>query len=150
MAFATLAVNCSSIIVPASTYWIFGWVFEVPPNTMWRWLPGETLAYLDIRTLLVFFIINSILSLFSVILYLLLYDSIPGCGVVKGAMFGLLLYPVGVIMPVFSLWFLTKISISALLFFSADGLLEFIVYGLIIALMTTPTNGGCYPDAELA
>ena len=55
----------------------------------------------------------------------------------KGIVFGLLLYPIGVLIAVFSVHVLLKVSNTAVIFFTLEGLLEFVVYGAVLGLTYT-------------
>jgi predicted neutral ceramidase superfamily lipid hydrolase len=87
-------------------------------------------------TWLTFFILaNTILAIFIVFLYAVLYKAIPGTGIKKGLTFGLLMYPMSVLIPMFSIWAMFRVAEEAVLLFTLEQLIEILVYGAIIGLI---------------
>lgn len=82
---------------------------------------------------LFFFILaNTILAIFIAFLYAVLYKSIPGIGIKKGLMFGLLMFPMGVLIPMFSIWAMFRVADITVLLFTLEQLIEILIYGAVI------------------
>ncbi|MBI2097223.1 MAG: hypothetical protein HYT40_03715 [Candidatus Sungbacteria bacterium] len=135
---AGLALDIVSFIgIPS--YKLFGWVFALEPSSIWKWTPssGTTIPFasLSFSEWLFLLLVNTALAVFIAFLYALFYKSIPGNGIKKGLAFGLLIYPIGVIIPLFSVYYLMNVAVGALIYLASQGLFEFLLYGVVISLI---------------
>ncbi len=72
-------------------------------------------------------------------IYLLLYQSLPGTtGIVKGIVYGLIVWFFRVVMGVISSWMIHKIPAKTLLYTLLAGLGEMLVLGLLYGLALKP------------
>lgn len=136
---AGLAVDLLSFVIALPSYKLFGWVFELEPSNVWKWTPASPAAIpfasLSFGQWLFLIVVNTALAIFIAFLYALLYQSIPGTGIVKGLMFGLLWFPMSVLIPMFSVYFLMNVATGAIIYLTVEGLFEFLIYGTVISLI---------------
>lgn len=114
---------------------LFGWVFQLEPTNIWKWTPQIPLASMPVSYLLFFILANTILAIFIAFLYAVLYKAIPGTGIKKGIIFGLLMSPMSVLIPMFSIWAMFKVPDITVLLFTIEQIVEILVYGAVIALI---------------
>lgn len=114
---------------------LFGWVFKLEPTNIWKWTPEIPFTSMPAGYLTFFILANTILAIFIAFLYAVLYKSIPGTGINKGLMFGLLMFPIAVLIPMFSIWAMFQIEGVTVLLFTAEQLIEILIYGTVIALI---------------
>jgi len=132
---AGLVVDILSLVVALPSYYLFGWVFELEPASIWKWTPQTPLGSMSAGWLIFIIATNTALAIFFAFLYAVLFKAIPGTGIGKGLMFALLLYPVGVLVPMFSIYVLLNIAAGAVVYFTLQGLAEFLIYGAAVALV---------------
>jgi uncharacterized membrane protein YagU involved in acid resistance len=128
---AGIAINFISFLVGGGSYLIFGWVFKLEPTSVWKWTPAMGLnipvSWLSL------FLMNIVLAIVFAWVFAVLYKGIPGEGVRKGLMFGLFAWLIGVVPSMVTLYLMTHIAPVALLYFTAQGLFEWLVYGTVIS-----------------
>lgn len=90
---------------------------------------------MPVSYLLFFVVANTILAIFIAFLYALLYESIPGTGIKKGLMFGLLMSPMSVLIPMFSIWAMFQVPGITVILFTIEQMVEILAYGSVIALI---------------
>jgi len=135
---AGLALDLVSFIgIPS--YKLFGWIFALEPSNIWKWTPSSgtvlPFASLSFSEWLFLFFVNTTLAVFIAFLYALFYKSIPGNGIKKGLAFGLLIYPISVMIPLFSVYYLMNVAVGALIYLALQGFFEFLLYGVVISLI---------------
>ena len=84
---AGLAVDVTSVVLPATSYAVFSWVFRVPPTDIWRWTPDIPITAMPVRWLIFIIIANTVLCLYFAFLYAFFFDILPSAGVKKGIIF---------------------------------------------------------------
>lgn len=114
---------------------LFGWVFRLEPTNIWKWTPQVPFTSMPVSYLLFFILANTTLAIFIAFLYAVLYKAIPGTGIKKGIMFGLLMSPMSVLIPMFSMWAMFRVPGVTILLFTIEQLVEVLVYGAVIALI---------------
>lgn len=135
---AGVAINFVSFLVGGGSYLLFGGVFELAPTSVWKWTPAMGLNIpVSWPTLL---LLNIVLALVFAWVFALLYKGIPGRGVTKGLVFGALAWLIGVLPPMTTLYLMTNIAPGALVYFTVQGLVEWLVYGAIIAAIYKPKD----------
>lgn len=132
---AGLTVNVISFAIPVPSYFLFSWIFQLEPTNIWKWTPQISLTVMPINWLVFLFGINVILAILFVLPYTIFYKGIPGKGIRRGLVYALLLYPVGVLIPMFSIYVLLNISSIAVVYFALEGLVEFLAYGAVISVI---------------
>ena len=133
-ALAGLAANLASFIVGGGGYLLFGRMFRLEPSSIWRWTPDK-LGEMSGGWWVYLIIGNTVLAVVVGLVYALLYDGIPGRGVSKGFAFGCILWLVGVLPPAFTMHVLTVVNGWTVLYLSLQGLVEYLAYGALIALI---------------
>lgn len=128
---AGVAINFASFIVGGGSYLLFGNVFKLEPIDIWKWTPAMGLDIPVSWWLL--FLMNIVLAVVFAWVFAVLYDGIPGTGIRKGFVFGLLAWLIGVIPPMTTLYLMTNIANGALVYFTVQGLVEWLVYGAVIS-----------------
>jgi len=121
---------------------LFGWVFRLEPTSIWKWTPQISFISMPTSYLAFFILANTILAIFIALLYTILYKSIPGTGIKKGLIFGLLMFPMSVLIPMFSIWAMFRVAGVAVLLFTFEQLIEILIYGTVI--------GAIYKEKEFA
>lgn len=134
---AGLAVNIISFAIFPLFFStpLFGWVFNLEPTTIWKWTPQISLTSMPAGWLLFLFSVNTVLAMFIAFLYAVLFRVIPGTGVKKGLVFGLLMYPMSVLIPMFSWYVMMNVAGLAVLYFTLEQFIEILVYGAVIGIM---------------
>jgi hypothetical protein len=89
---------------------LFGWVFKLEPINIWKWTPQISLTSMPTDWLMFLFSVNTVLAIFIAFLYAVLFKAIPGTGIKKGLIFGLLMYPMSVLVPMFSWYVMMRVA----------------------------------------
>ncbi|MBI4722346.1 MAG: hypothetical protein HY769_05000 [Candidatus Stahlbacteria bacterium] len=131
---AGIVANLMSFIVGGGGYLLFGWVFQLEPQNIWKWTPGTTIS-MSLNWWIFLILGNTVLAIALALVYAILFNGIPGQGVKKGMTFGFLVWIVGVLPAMFSMYVLVKIATGALFYFATQGLLEYLIYGAVISLI---------------
>lgn len=120
---AGLAVTIFGMIMGAVTCGgIFNWVYKLEPTNVWKPMDGPPGIIFMIGTL----VLNIILSF----IYALIHKGIPGKSkLVKGLIFGLCVWAVGMLPGMFSTYAFMTVSTTV------------VVYWTILGLITTPLEG---------
>lgn len=128
---AGVAINFVSFIVGGGSYFLFGGVFNLEPTNIWKWTPA--MGFNIPVSWPILFLMNIVLAIAFAWVFALLYKGIPGKGVRKGVNFGLLAWLIGVIPPMTTLFLMTNMAFLAIIYFTIQGLVEWVVYGSVIA-----------------
>ena len=124
---ASVAVTVFNVVVGGLTCgWLFNWVYKIEPTNVWKPMeapPG------------VVFLAGSLaLSLILVLVYVLLRKGIPGPNrLVKGLVFGLCVWAVGVLPGMLSTFTFMTVAATVLIYWTALLLVVLPLKGLIIA-----------------
>ena len=138
---AGLVVDALSILIPLPSYTFFGWVFKLPPAEVWKWTPETSVGSMSIGWLAFVFLANTAFAIFLALVYAVFHKAIAGNGFVRGLKFGLLIYPIAVLLPLFSVYVLLNVAGGALLYLALEGLLEFAVYGAALGMVYRDGGG---------
>lgn len=130
---AGIAINFVSFLVGGGSYLLFKGVFDLEPTSVWKWTPAMGLNIPVSWWVLL--LMNIILAIVFAWVFAVLYKGIPGKGIRKGLIFGILAWLIGVVPPMTTLYLMTRIATGALLYFTFQGLFEWLVYGLVISLI---------------
>lgn len=128
---AGVAINFASFVVGGGSYFLFGWIFTLEPANIWKWTPAMGLNISVSWPVLLF--LNIVFAVVFAWVFAALYGGIPGSGIRKGLMFGLFAWLIGVLPAITTLYLMTYIAPLALVYFTFQGLFEWLAYGAIIA-----------------
>lgn len=128
---AGIAINFASFPVGGGSYFLFRNIFTLEPTFVWKWTPAMGTSIPVSWPILL--ILNIVLAFVFAGVYAALEKGLPGRGVQKGIFFGLIAWLIGVIPPMLTLYLMTVIAPGALWYFTFQGLVEWLVYGVIIS-----------------
>lgn len=124
---AGVAITVFDVIVGMVTCgWLFNWVYGLEPTNVWKPMegpPGVTfyIGVLALNIVLVFF-------------YALLNKGIPGKSkLVKGLLFGLCVWAVGILPGMFATYSFMTVATTVVIYWTVSGLIQIPLKGLIIA-----------------
>jgi hypothetical protein len=101
-----------SIFFVLTCGWLFKWVYKLPPN-IWRdWSTIQSHA----ANLIGAHAIGIVRGLLFALVFAILYKGIPGKGVVKGIVFGVLLWLVGALTGMAGLPFYMTIATAVVIY----------------------------------
>lgn len=124
MIIATLAITLFDAVVGAVTCGgIFNWVYKLEPVNVWKPMdaPGAT-----------YFIGAVILNFIFVLVYAALRKGIPGKNkLVKGLLFGLCVWAVGMLPGMFSTYIFMTVAPTVVIYWTLLGLIQVPLRGLI-------------------
>lgn len=129
---AGIAIFFASFIAGGGSYFLFGRVFELEPSYIWKWTPTQGFN-MPAEWWLILFSLNIILALAFAFVYALIEKSLPGQQTKKGIVFGLIIWVVGPIPALATMYLMMNIAGGALLYFVFQSLFEWLVYGMIIS-----------------
>ncbi|MEA3489250.1 MAG: hypothetical protein U9R44_02770 [Candidatus Omnitrophota bacterium] len=105
---------------------IFNWVYQLEPTNVWKPMEGPPGA--------MFFIGGLALNIVLALVYALLNKGIPGRNKpVKGLIFGLCVWAVGILPGMFATYSFMTVSTTVIIYWTILGLIEAPLKGLIIA-----------------
>ena len=114
-----------SVIGGLTCGWLFKWVYKVEPIAIWRQMDAPPMGYL-IATLA--------LNILMVLVYALLAKGIPGKNkLVKGLVFGLCVWAVGILPGMLSTYMFMTVAATVVIYWTISGLVVTPLMGMIIA-----------------
>jgi hypothetical protein len=123
---ATIVLSIFNAIVGAVTCGgIFNWVYKIEPTNIWKSMemPGVE-----------FYIGSVILNVLFVVVYALLQKGIPGKNkLVKGLIFGLCVYAVGMLPGMFATYMFMTVAPTVIVYWTILALVQEPIRGLITA-----------------
>ncbi len=124
---ATVAVTIFGAVVGGLTCgWLFNWVYELEPTNVWKPMDGPPGV--------IFLVGCLVMNLILVLVYALLNKGIPGSNrLVKGLIFGLCVWAVGMLPGMFATFVFMTVAIPAVIYMAVMGLILTPLKGLIIA-----------------
>jgi len=123
---AVVALVFSAILGALTCGGIFSWVYKLEPTNVWK----PTYASLG----LAFFIGSFLLNIILAVVYALLRKGIPGKNkLVKGLVFGLSVWAVGMLPGMFCTYYFMTVATGVVIYWTILGLVEMPIKGLIIA-----------------
>ncbi|MFH1768215.1 MAG: hypothetical protein ABH858_03535 [Candidatus Omnitrophota bacterium] len=125
---AAAAITIFESIVGALTCGgVFNWVYKLPPTSVWKPMEAPGLAY---------YIGVLLLGILLVIVYVYLKAGLPGeTKLIKGLVFGLCVWAVGVLPGMFSTAMFMTVAPVVILYWTISGLIFTSLEGLIIAVI---------------
>ena len=116
----------STIFGMVTCGWLFSWVYKLEPVGIWKSMEGPPGA--------MFFIGALVLNIIFVLVYVLLRKGIPGKNkLIKGLMYGLCVWAVGILPGMFSMYSFMTVATGVLVYWAIQGLIETPLAGLITA-----------------
>lgn len=129
---AGLAIFLISFLVGGGSYFLFKGVFELEPSYIWKWTPVQGFN-MPTQWWIILFLLNIILAIAFAFIYALIEKGLPGKGIQKGLSFGLIVWIVGPIPALVTMYLMLNIAPGALGYFALQSLFEWLVYGVILA-----------------
>lgn len=108
--------------------WLFKWVYKLPPN-IWR---DFTAMQANAVNLIVPHVIGLIRALLFVLIFAILYKGIPGKGVTKGMVYGLLVWLVGALSGMATMPFYMTIATTVVIYWIIGALFISVINGAIV------------------
>lgn len=137
--FAGFAIFFISFLVGGGSYFLFGWVFNLEPSAIWKWTPVQGFD-MPAGWWFILFLLNIILAVAFTFIYALIEKGLPGKGIQKGLSFGIIVWIVGPIPALVTMYLMMNIATGALVYFTIQSLFEWLVYGTVISLIYKMKN----------
>ncbi len=118
----------SSIFFFLTCGWLFKWVYKLPPN-IWR---DFTAMQASAGNLIGAHVIGIIRALLFVLVFAILYKGIPGKGVTKGMIYGVLVWIVGALTGMASMPFYMTIATGVVIYWIIQQLVLGVINGAIV------------------
>ncbi|MDD5194209.1 MAG: hypothetical protein PHQ96_00860 [Candidatus Omnitrophica bacterium] len=127
MLIAAVAISLFGAIFGGLTCgWLFNWVYKLEPTNVWKPMDGPPG--------LSFYIVGLLLNIVLVVVYALFRKGIPGKNkFVKGLVFGLCAWAIGMLPGMFSTYSFMTVATGVVIYWTILGLIEMPIKGLIIA-----------------
>jgi len=113
--------------------WLFNWVYAIPPN-IWK----DPAVITSAANLIPSSIIALIQSILFALVFAVLYKGIPGTGVKKGLIYGLLVWLVGAGTGIAALPFAMTIAATVVIYWIIQALVFNLIGGAILAAIYKP------------
>lgn len=124
---AGVAVSVFNAVIGGLTCgWLFSWVYEIEPTNIWKQMDAPPVMYYVLAVVL-----NTVLAF----VYALLSRGIPGKNklIIKGLVFGLCVWAVGILPGMLSTYMFMTIALTVVIYWTVLGLVVMPLMGLIIA-----------------
>lgn len=119
--------------------WLFKWVYALEPASVWMPENLMNTAYFA-WVYLGFFI----LYFFFVLVYARIGSCLPGtCSISKGALWGFIVWLVGMLPGMFTLYMFTIINGTVILYWTLSGLVWIVIAGIVAGLVYGGKEGVC-------
>jgi len=127
MLMAALVVSVFNTIVGGLTCgWLFNWVYKIEPTNVWKAMDGPPGFDYLVGSLL--------LNIVLVVVYAALLKGMPGkTKLVKGLVFGLCVWAVGILPGMFATYAFMTVATEVVIYWTLIGLVEMPLNGMIIA-----------------
>lgn len=123
-----------SFLIGGGSYFLFGRIFELEPTNIWKWTPAQGFN-MPASWWIILFVLNIVLAITFAFVYALIEKELPGNGIRKGLSFGIIVWMVGPIPALVTMYLMMNIANGALLYFTLQSLFEWLVYGSVISLV---------------
>lgn len=110
--------------------WLFNWVYMIPP-IIWK----DAAAMMTISNMVFSYLFGLIASFLFVWVYAFLFKGIPGKGVKKGMIYGILIWLVGALSGMATMPFYMTISMVVVIYWIIQALILNIIRGAIIGVL---------------
>jgi len=113
--------------------WLFNWVYLLEPTIVWKDINFQDPVFLGVCYGGIF-----ILNFLFAWVFALLYHGIPGEKIGKGIWYGFLIWLVGILPGMFSLYLWMNIAEIVIIYWCTNLLIERVIAGIIVALIYKP------------
>lgn len=107
--------------------WLFNWVYSLEPVNVWVGEAAMTTKF--------FIIVNAgnlILYFIFALIFMRLQDCIPGnCRMCKGAVYGIIVWVLGVLPGMFSMYMFMTINKTVPIYWTLNGLVSLLIFGAV-------------------
>jgi len=131
---AGIAIFFISFLIGGGSYFLFGRVFVLEPISIWKWTPAQGFN-MPAQWWVVLFVLNIVLAIIFAFVFALIEKGLPGKGIQKGLGFGVIVWIVGPIPTLVTMYLMMNIATGALIYFILQSLFEWLVYGTVISLI---------------
>jgi len=131
---AGIAIFFISFIVGGGSYFLFGRVFNLEPRAIWKWTSAQGFD-MSAEWWIILFLLNIILAVAFAFVYALIEKGLPGKGMRKGLSFGIIVWIVGPIPALVTMYLMMNIATGALIYFIFQSFFEWLVYGTVISVI---------------
>jgi hypothetical protein len=121
----------SSIFFFLTCRWLFKWVYKLPPN-IWRDFTAMQASALN---LIGPHVIGIIRALLFTLVFAILYKGIPGKGITKGIVYGVLVWLVGALTGMASMPFYMTIATGVVIYWIIQQLVLGVINGAIVGVL---------------
>ncbi|MEK9130466.1 MAG: DUF1761 domain-containing protein [Patescibacteria group bacterium] len=113
--------------------WLFNWVYFLEPTEIWK-----NINFRDPMFSVVYYGGIFILNFLFAWVFALLYHGIPEEKIGKGIWYGFLVWAVGILPGMFSLYMFTNMAVVVVIYWIANLLIERVIAGMIVASIYKP------------
>jgi hypothetical protein len=107
--------------------WLFNWVYKIPPN-IWK----DPTVMMSTGNMIGSSLIGLVVSILFALVFALLYKGIPGTGVKKGMIYGILVWLVGAVTGVASMPFYMTIATTVVIYWLIQALVLNLINGALV------------------
>jgi putative effector of murein hydrolase LrgA (UPF0299 family) len=122
------ATVVSTILGFLTCGWLFNWVYQLEPTSIWKPMEENFGAWMATMTAGAL-ILNIILAK----VYAVIYKSIPRQGIKRGLMFGFLVWSVSILPGMFSMYMTMTVATTVVIYWLLQGLVNLLILGAVIA-----------------
>ena len=133
--FAVVAIFISCSLVPFATFSLFKNSFNLEPQNFWRFTPATPLSAIPINWIIATIVANIIIAALAVWTYSIFHKAIRGSWFRRGLIFAFFAIVLGVLVPLWSFYTLSNISLHTTLSLMVDGTFEYLLYTFMIAFI---------------
>jgi hypothetical protein len=122
------ATLVSSILGMVTCGGVFNWVYKLEPINVWKNMEGPPGIWLYVGSL--------ILHVIFAYVYALLQKGIPGKNkIVKGLVFGLCVWAIGILPGMFSIYYFMTVATTVVVYWTISALIIDPILGMVIAVI---------------
>ncbi|OGP55545.1 MAG: hypothetical protein A2Y65_00875 [Deltaproteobacteria bacterium RBG_13_52_11] len=118
------------VVVFLTCGWLFKWVYQLPPNI---WL--DPAAMMSTCNLIGANVIGIIRAILFALVFAIIYKGIPGKGVNKGMIYGILVWIVGALTGMASMPFYMTIATTVVVYWTIQALVLSVINGAIVGAL---------------
>jgi hypothetical protein len=120
----------SSIFGFLTCGWLFNWVYQLPPN-IWR----DPATMMSPCNLIGSNVIGIVRGILFALVFAILYKGIPGKGVNKGMLYGVLVWAVGALPGIATMPFYMTIATTVVVYWIIQSLVLSVISGAIVGAL---------------
>ena len=111
--------------------WLFNWIYVLSPVEAWK----EQAAVMFTNNIIGMNVLGLVKAFIFVIVFVVLYKGIPSHGVIKGIVYGILIWATGVLTGVITMPFYMALVSTVAFYWAAQALIINIIAGSIVGVM---------------